>query len=165
MEGEWIAGFSALGGALIGAISSYFASIKVQEHNTKQRAKALRSALVTEIIALSDIAKDRKYEQGFVQQISILRQSPATPRCIQIQVPEHYSRIYQENAKDLGILDAEDAARIVKFHQYIDAVIQDVIPGGNIYNGAELQSFTQTLSIYKEALKIADEFKAENSLK
>lgn len=162
MDGEWISGVYALAGAAIGGFSTYYSAVKVRNDSLKAHAKAIKSAISTEIISLAEIARYRNYEQGFKNVISYLETQPDAKWPMPVNVPSHYSRIYQENAKDIGLLEPEYAVKVVKFYQFIDAVVQDIIPGGNIYQGGDINAYRESLLIFQKALEIADEIKAES---
>lgn len=56
------------------------------------------------------------------------------------------------------------AAKVITFHQLIDAVVQDVIPGGVIAEeGGDFMSMTELRNIYVRTLKKADEIIAKEA--
>jgi len=77
-----------------------------------------------------------------------------TTSSFQVLVPEHYSRIYQANCNKIGLLNKSLAAQIVRFHNLIDAVVQDVKPGGALNDGATLPVFVETRDILSEAIEL-----------
>ena len=76
-----------------------------------------------------------------------------------MNVSKEYSRIYQANAHQIGVIQTEQAVDIVRFHQLMDAVVQDVRPGGLLSNGAQLHAFTETEKIFKSALEVGRKLK------
>lgn len=149
---DWIPTISALIGAAVGGISTYFATIKVEERKSKHLGRSVQSALVTEIEAILEITNQRGYQQSFQQIIQYLKANPGAAYTIQVKVPGHYSRIYQENAGKIGTISNELASNIVKFHQFVDSVVQDITPGGVLYSGGNLSNYTQTKTILDTAI-------------
>lgn len=149
-------------GVLIGAVATYFSNKLIHEHQQKIRGDSIKSALITEIDALIKICDSRNYKTSIENVITQLKIAPHQQKFqVTVKIPEHYSRIYQENASEIGLLDKDTAAKIVQFHQYIDAVIQDIIPGGNLSVGAGLDSFEENLNIFNKALSIGSELTTE----
>ena len=73
---------------------------------------------------------------------------------LSVDVPLHYSRVYQENCKNIGVISNEVASEIIIFHQLIDAVVQDIKPNGAFSSGATLETFEQMLKIFEQALSV-----------
>ena len=150
---DWIPTLSALIGAAVGGFSTYFATIKVEERKSKH---PVQSALVTEIEAMLEIINQREYQQSFNQAIHYLRSNRTSSFSIQVKVPDHYNRIYQENAGKIGMVSNDLASSIVKFHQFVDSVVQDITPGGVLYSQGKLSDYMQTTGILTMAINLGE---------
>lgn len=135
---------------------------------THHERKAVKVALIAEVLALREIANARKYVVELLQSATDLRAIPPAERNpIQFQVPvqEHYCRVYAANVSRLGSLKLRDANLIVKFYQYADSVITDVSPGGLLYEGtAAPEDFEANAGILTLAMNIADELERRNPI-
>lgn len=135
---------------------------------THHERKAVKVALVAEILALREIANAREYMNDLLEAAAVLRAEPETERNtiqFEVPVPEHYCRVYVANVSRLGSLTLRDANLIVKFYQYADSVITDVSPGGLLYEGtAKPEDFEANASILKLAMDIADELERRNPM-
>ncbi|MCW1242951.1 hypothetical protein OC610_00895 [Pseudomonas sp. SAICEU22] len=135
---------------------------------THHERKAVKIAIIAEILALKEIATERGYETGLMQTAVRLREIAEAERekvRWQVAVPEHYCRVYVANISKLGALKLRDAGLIVKFYQYADSVIRDVSQGGILYKGSsDPQSFEENAAILRLALDIAAELEERNPM-
>lgn len=157
---EWLPVYAAIGGAFVGAISSFFPIIIVEVFRNRKESRQIEKSMIVEISALLEVIEAREYLDKFKKIIEELKSDPEIESfSLTIDVPIHYSRIYQENCNRIGIIDSNKAAKIVRFHQLIDAVVQDVKPGGMLSNGAEANFFVGTARILEQALEIGNELR------
>lgn len=127
-------------------------------YKDRNQSARIKASLVAEIAALVEITEYRGYLTNLQEVCDFLQGASAgTNYLYRVQVPKHYSRIYQANSDRIGALDADTARKMVEFHQLIDAVVQDVVPGGTLYNGGDLGAFTETTSILDRALQLGRE--------
>lgn len=150
---------------LIGGALTILGTIWTGHVRDTKQSKTLEAALIAEISGLLEIIEKRQYLLGFERQITYLRFNPDETRHYRVMVPKHYSRIYQETSKNIGILDANIAREIVKFHQLLDAVVQDITPDGHLYNGGRLHAFSQTKEIFDMAYETGLELTNNNRKK
>ncbi|CAG8865283.1 hypothetical protein PS627_01197 [Pseudomonas fluorescens] len=133
---------------------------------THHERKAVKVALVAEILALREIATTRRYVEDLEETAEELSKKGEDQREItkfQVKIPEHYCRIYMSSVTKLGALKLKDAQLVVKFYQYADSFIVDVAPGGSLYEGtSKPESFAENAAILREAIAIADELKRRN---
>lgn len=148
-------------GAVVGVISSFVPNLITDYFRNKREAKKIEASLVAEIKALIEVADARNYQITLNKICAHLQSKPqGTTYSFTVNVSQEYSRIYQANAHQIGVIQTEQAVDIVRFHQLIDAVIQDVRPGGLLSNGAPLHAFTETEKIFKFALDIGRKLKS-----
>lgn len=161
---EWLPLYAALGGAVAGAIASFFPTLLLERHRENNQSRRLLASLITEIHALVKIIEHRNY-QGAVKDIiaHLKTQPPASTYAFTVAIPKHYSRIYQENCGRIGSVTEFYAKRIVIFHQLIDSIVQDIQPGGVISGGGTLKSFEEADKLFTQAIAISNElFEAHN---
>ncbi len=64
-----------------------------------------------------------------------------------IKIQNHYSKIYDANTSEIGLIDSKIANEFVKFNVLLMAVIEDVSDGGLISEGADEESFVELLEM------------------
>ena len=155
---QWLPLYAALGGAITGAIASFFPTYFLESRRETREARRIKSALLTEIAALLEIIEYRGYLDSVQQVINHLEtQSPEATYAFTVMIPGHYSRIYQENCSNIGVIESKTAKDIVMFHQLLDAVVQDVKPSGVVSEGANIESFKELKKIFAQAINIAQD--------
>ncbi len=155
---EWLPVYAALGGAIAGAIASFFPSWMMELRKEAAFSKKIERCLLSEISAIVEIVEHRGYLLTLKKIITHLRESPeGTLYCFYVDVPQHYSRIYQDNCKHIGAITEDTAQKIIYFHQLLDAVIQDIKPDGIFSDGTTLEHFEEMEIIFCEAVNMAKE--------
>lgn len=155
---EWLPVYAALGGAIAGAIASFFPTWLIERRREAAFARQIESCLLAEISALVEIIDHRGYLSAIKGVANYLRESPeGTQYKFAVDVPSHYSRVYQDNCKHIGVVRGAVAHKIIVFHQLIDAVVQDMKPNGAFCDGATLETFEEMEAIFDEAMNIARE--------
>ena len=157
---EWLAVYAAIGGAFVGAISTYFPTLFIEKHKVKSTSNSIKVALVTEVEVILNLIEARSYLSGIQEIINKLEQNPELTHSYQVDVPPHYSRIYQTHVSNLGLLDPKLVKDIVSFYQLLDAIIQDIKPGGTIGgNFVGLDHFKELHKMMSLAIKVGDRIK------
>lgn len=153
---EWLPLYAALGGAVAGAIASFIPTLLLEKRRDHRFAKQIQQCLLAEIAAFLEIIKRRRYLESVREVINHLKSCPkGTQASFTVHVPDHYSRVYQENCRHIGVVEREVARRIVVFHQLVDAVVQDVRPGGMVSEGASIHAFEEMEAILIQAIEVA----------
>lgn len=151
---EWLPVYAALGGAVAGAIASFFPTWFIEKRRESAFAKQIQNCLVAEISSLVEIVDQRSYLSAIKEAVEHLRLKPKDTYRLAVDVPYHYSRVYQDNCKHIGAIEAEVAREIITFHQLVDAVVQDLKPNGPFSSGARLETFENMEKIFEQALCI-----------
>jgi len=152
---EWLPVYAALGGAIAGAIASFFPTWLMEKRRDMSFSRQIENSILSEIAALIEIIDHRNYLSAIQEIVEYLREQPqGTSYVLIVDVPPHYSRVYQENCKNIGVVSNGIASEIIIFHQLIDAVVQDIKPNGAFSSGATLETFEQMLKIFEQALNI-----------
>lgn len=154
---EWLPLYAALGGAVAGAVASFFPTWFLARRKESSFSKQIENCLISEISALVEIIDHRSYLSAIKEAIAHLRLQPEDTYSLAVEVPEHYSRVYQENCKNIGVVETEIARKIITFHQLIVAVVQDLKTDGPFSSGASLEAFEEMEKIFEQALCIGRE--------
>ena len=154
----WFPAITALIGTLVGAVASFIPALITEHFKAKREATVLRASLVSEVQGLMEIAVARQYLAELRTICTHLAsQPPGTTMRFEVMVPNHYSRIYQANCQHIGKIDHQTAVQIVLFHQFADAVVQDIQPGGPLAAGAELTAFQEAAQILSRAMSVGEQ--------
>jgi hypothetical protein len=149
---------TAIIGTVVGALAAGIPLFFTELYKGRKEAAQIKASLVAEIEGLVEIIEYRGYLKNLQDSCEYLKKQPNGQICTyRVLVPNHYSRIYQSNSNKIGFLDPNTAKKIVQFHQLIDAVIQDVVPGGLLHEGSGLSSFAKATDILARALRIGKE--------
>lgn len=127
---QWIPVLAAIGGAFVGGLAPLITSLCTERSKRKHERIAAGNALAAEVSALMSIIKARNYIERLSEIAEAMQEQPSVKRRVIIQVPSHYSRVYQSYVSRLGSLHPKFAANLIQFHQLIDAIVQDFQPGG-----------------------------------
>ena len=153
----WLPAIMGVIGSFVGAISTFLPNYILERAKSKNESEALKCALLAEISAMVQICARRKYVEGLRDVCAHLSgNSEIEEYSYTVIVPSHYSRIYQENCSNIGMLDKDIATEIVRFHQLLDAVVQDVTPGGVLSSGAGIAAYDEAYNLLREALDIGN---------
>lgn len=155
--GWFTLGAAGLGG-LFGLFASWIPTAWIESKRRQHDVETLRSSLIAEITAMAELIRSRRYLEGL--------QAGAEGRIpkMTVNVPGDYFRVFNANVSKIGLLESDEASRLVRLYQLIESVIQDVTPGGVLYTGVGGQyTFRHDLDILERALKLADELKAEHA--
>ena len=151
----WLPAIMGVIGSFVGAISTFLPSYILERSRSKNESEALKCALLAEISAMVQICGRRKYVEGLRDACIHLSQNmEIEDYSYTVVVPSHYSRIYQANCSNIGVLEKEVASEIVRFHQLLDAVVQDVTPGGVLSSGAGIVAYDEAYNLLTDALDI-----------
>ncbi|WP_426201147.1 hypothetical protein [Pseudomonas sp. TWP3-1] len=126
-----------------------------REHNTVGRA------IYSEIMALIEITRHRHFLQDLRMRAQLYNNDPSKPaEEYRIPVADHYCRVYAGNIQNIGCLDAEQAALIVRFYQLADSVVRDVSEGGQLYQGtSDPSAYEENALLLEQAMQVAENLK------
>ena len=158
-EPVWISALAGIVGAIVGAIASLLPAWVIESRRVKHEAELVEASLISEILAIADIAKERKYLESLADAIRYLEAQPnGAVIPFSVNIPAHYSRVYQANAYRIGTIEQSKATDIIRFHQFIDAVVQDLMEGGALASGGDLEAFRENFQILSRAMEIARKY-------
>jgi hypothetical protein len=157
-QNPWIPVYAAIGGALVGAISAIFPNMIIERLKERRAVKTLPGSIVCEVSAILAIIGRRRYLEAFEETIEALRSMPGTVRTFQVIVPDNYFKIYHTNLDRVSQIDRSIRDKVVTFYQLIEAVIQDVKPGGMFsISGQGIDAYNETTSILRQAIELGRE--------
>ncbi|QFT39669.1 MULTISPECIES: hypothetical protein [unclassified Vibrio] len=151
---EWIPVVSALGGALVGGLVTFFPTKYLEDRKQKQFALQVRNCIIAEVSALIRVIENRKYVKAIEEAVDHLRNNPTDTYTLEADIPIHYSQIYQAQCQNLGVLDRTVARDIISFYQLVDAVVQDIKPEGTFSKHPSLEAYLESLEMFRLAVKI-----------
>lgn len=153
---QWLPVIAAIGGAFVGAISTYFPAIFIEKAKQKTESKAIKSALIAEISVIMELIKTRRYPEEISNIIKKLEENSDSTASFHITVDDHYNRIYQSNVSKLGLLDKDIVVDIIRFYHLIDSAVIDVRPGSLIASNIGINEFKELLNIVEMALSAGE---------
>lgn len=118
-------------------------------------------AIYSEIMALTEITRHRHFLQDLRERAELHRSDSSKPAApYRISVADHYCRVYAGNIQNIGCLDAEQAALIVRFYQLADSVVRDVSEGGQLYQGTnDPCAYEENALLLEQAIQAAENLK------
>ena len=156
---QWVPALAGIFGALVGAIASFIPNLIVESHRRRKEACLVEASLIAEMTALVEVAQERNYLSSLEQVISHLETMPAgSELTFRANIPAHYSRVYQANSHRIGIIEQTKATDIIRFHQLVDSVVQDVSEGGVLSGGGVIDAFKENHQILSRAFAISRKY-------
>jgi hypothetical protein len=160
----WIPVIAAILGAAVGGLVPIFVRIYEEYRARKINRNAVANQIYAEISALLEIIDKRQYLQDIQMIVNQLTVNPNYQQTFQIQISEDISQMYKINLDRLPLLNPSLQTKIVKFYRFLDALVQDVKPGG-VFNISPITIYgaQQFLLIANEAITLGQEIKLEIS--
>lgn len=156
---QWVPAIAGILGALVGAIASFIPNLIVESNRRDKESCLVEASLIAEMTALVEIADERNYLSSLEQAIAYLETQPEGSTLVfGANIPSHYSRVYQANAHRIGIIEKSKATDIIRFHQLVDAVVQDVSDGGVLSAGGTINAFQENHKILSRAFEISRKY-------
>lgn len=150
--------YTAIGGALVGALSSIFPSFISSWIKDKRDRKAMSLQLYAEVKAILEVAEARQYANALRQIVSSLKSGQISDRIYQIQLPDDRFPVYKNSLSNLGLLSVDLQVPIVSFYQTLEAIIQDIKPGGVLNDTpVGLAEFSEVLALLEKAEELGAE--------
>lgn len=153
-----IGALSAIGGAL----AAYFPNYWLLKENTKQQRKSTTFQIYAELKATLEVERHRKYISSIRSVVRQFDEGKITSFNYKVEVPDERFIIYKSNLNNLGLLPSNLQAKIVLIYQLLEALVQDIKPGGML--NAEFvgrEPFDEVLNLLKRAKTLCNEVLAE----
>lgn len=150
--------YSALGGAFIGAVSSFFPNYIIGKLKDRRDRRSTTLQLYAEVKSTIELVEHRNYIQQLEHVVAAFNSKQINAYTYQIQVPEDRFPIFKSSLGRLGMLEVDVQVKLVEFYQLLEAVIQDVKPGGLLnVSPAPVEAFQEALHIAKRARQLGNE--------
>lgn len=146
-----LTGFIGVAGIVIG-----------QKTSARAEKKSVRAALLAEVEAIHDMCVIRGYVKGLRDDAQHFRSPEGMNQRkkgegFQTSIPvSDFNLIYRANLGRLGGLNRNEARLVVRFHQLVDGVLQDVSEGGILHVGSnDPDDYDDAADLLEQALWIA----------
>ncbi|HRK02870.1 MAG TPA: hypothetical protein PLH57_09405 [Oligoflexia bacterium] len=153
--------YSALGGAFVGAVSSFFPNYIIAKLKDRKEKRSTALQLYAEVKATIELAEHRYYIKQLERVVEAFNSNQITSYSYEIQVSEDRFLIYKSSLDRLGVLEVDIQVKVVEFYQLLEAVVQDVKPGGLLNaRPAPVEAYEEALRITKRARELGYEILA-----
>lgn len=147
--------YCCIGGVFIGGVSTFFPNYLLELRRSNREQRSVETALVSEVSVLLDVIEHRGYIEGMESNVAFLEKNPKERRFLTVKIPSHYSRVCQENISKIGLVRPVLSGKIIRFHQLIDAAIQNISVDGVVaVSVGNLQSFEELLKLFSTAREV-----------
>jgi len=151
--------------AVVSAFAALVGPVRLWKKQMKKESESVKASLFAEIAALVEIVERRNYLPSLREYEAQLRAQSTSPysafqvekgrMSFVVHIDSQFNRVYQGNVSKLGVLTAEDAKQIVRFHQLADSVRLDVMPDGFLAKGTQdPEAFKETADLLEMAMEI-----------
>lgn len=151
--------------AVVSAFVTLVGPVRLWKKQMKKESESVKASLFAEVAALVEIVERRNYLPSLRAYEAQLRSQSTSPYSafqgdegvwsFEVHIDSQFNRVYQGNLSKLGVLTAEDAKQIVRFHQLADSVRLDVMPGGFLAKGTrDAEAFKETADLLEMAMEI-----------
>lgn len=156
-EGYLIAAVGVLG-AIGGAVAAYLPSRLMAKHQQAELRKSTAFQLYSEVRATLEVVQHRGYIESLQDLVAAFDRNEISTWTYKVQVPDERFIIYKSNLGNLGLLPPRVQGRIVLLYQLLEAVIQDIKPGGMLnVEPARRGPFAEALTLTERAKAIAEQ--------
>lgn len=152
-KNEWIPVVAAIGGAFVGTVGSVVPNWLLERYKRRRDREAITSALICEISSMLEVIEIRRFVAKLREVESDLEEGCTDS--FRVKVSDDHSPIYRSLTDKIGVVERHVASRIIRFHQLITSVIQDIAPGGRLADiGGEKADFTEVREILEAAVQL-----------
>lgn len=149
-------------GAIGGAMAAYIPNRLMASKQQGDLKKSTAFQIYAEIKATLEIERHRGYSDSLEKIVSAFDAKQITEFAYTVQVPDDRFLIYKANLSNLGLLPPSIQSRVVLLYQLLEAIIQDIKPGGFLNTPpATREAFAEAVQIIGRAKHVAAEVLAE----
>lgn len=160
-DGYLTAAVGALG-AVGGALAAYFPNRLFAKNMQRELRKSTAFQLYSEIKATLEVERHRGYIQSLRDILVAFDNQSILEYSYQVQVPADRFIVYKANLSNLGLLPPSLQSKIVLFYQLLEALIQDMQPGGMLNaKPVAREPFAEALMLMDRSKNIAEQILAE----
>lgn len=148
----------AIFGTVLGALAAFFPMYWHAKSQRKQLRLSVAAQIYAEIKAILQVEQHRGYISSVRDIVSALEQGAVEAWSYQVQISEARFLIYKANIQNLPLLDSSLQVKVVTLYQLMEAVVQDIKPGGILNETpAKLKQYSELLDILLNIRRLADE--------
>lgn len=127
----------------------------------KQLRNSVAAQMYAEVKAILQVEQHRGYIRDVRSVVEAFERGEITSSAYQVQISDSRFLIYKANLQNLPLLNGNLQVKVVTLYQLMEAVVQDIKPGGilNIPPAGHKQ-FSELLEILMNIRKLADEILA-----
>lgn len=149
-------------GAIGGAIATYVPARLIARKQQDDLKKSTAFQIHAEVTATLEIERHRGYSKSFVQIVAAFDIGQISEFAYVVQVPDDRFLIFKANLSNIGILPPKVQSRVVLLYQLLEAIVQDIKPGGFLNTPpAKRSAFVEAAHILDRAKAVANEVLAE----
>ena len=151
----------AILGTVLGALASFFPMYWSSLSQRKQMRISVAAQIYAEVKAILKVEQHRGYIRDVKSVVEAFERGELTSFSYQVQISDSRFLIYKANLQNLPLLDGSLQVMVVTLYQLMEAVAQDLKPGG-ILNASPAghKQFDELLKILMEIRGLADEILA-----
>lgn len=148
----------AILGTALGALVSFFPMYWHSKAQRKQLRISVAAQIYAEVKAILQVEQHRGYIRDVKLVVEAFERGEITSRAYQVQISADRFLIYKANLQNLSLLDGNLQVEVVTLYQLMEAVVQDIKPGGILNTPpAGHKQFSELLEIPMNIRKLADE--------
>lgn len=147
--------------AVVGVWLGHLFNLKLASNQRDALRKSTAFQIYAEVKATLEIEAHRGYSAGLEQVVVDFDAGQLTESTYEVQVPDDRFPIYKANLPNLGLLQPQLQSRVVLFYQLLEAIIQDIKPGGFLNaRPVRRDAFAEVVIIIGRAKGVASEILA-----
>ena len=144
--------------ALVGALAAYIPNRLMAMHQREDLRKSTAFQLYAEIRATLEIVRHRGYIESLKEVLAAFDRQEIDAWRYEVQVPDERFIIFKSNLTNLGLLPPKVQGQIVLLYQLLEAVVQDIKPGGMLNAvPAHRAGFAEAVTLSEKAKAVAEE--------
>ncbi len=145
-------------GTIGGAMAAYFPNRLMARNQREELRKSTSFQIYAEIKAILEIERHRGYTKGLESALQAFDSGNIKSFAYTVHIPDDRFMIYKANLANIGLLPPPVQTRVVLFYQLLEAIAQDIKPGGFLNSPpAERTAFAEAVQIVKRAKEVGTE--------
>jgi len=157
----WIPVLSSLVGGVIAITGNIILSYFNEKNKAKLNANSLKAALAAEIENICHLLRTRKYLDGLRAAVDSIKED-GIHRTFKARVNLNYSKIYDANLENIGLIGVDLSSKVCKFYSICSAVIEDLnaLYADEYHDygpGQMIEIYENMIGLVSSMLKLGDE--------
>lgn len=146
---------------VLGTLASFFPMYWHALVQRKQMRLSVAAQIYAEVKAVIQVEQHRGYIRDVRAAVEAFERGDINAWSYQVQISDSRFLIYKANLQNLPLLDGSLQVKVVTLYQLMEAVVEDIKPGG-ILNAspAGQKQFSELLKILMDIRGLADEILA-----